>query len=434
MFSLLFGTVLLAALSEAAPWGPGGPDPGPPNWGPSGPPGGWHHGPPPPPPPPSPPGPGKPTVSPTVPQPWSYFVNSTIFAPNFGLFYPRYAELQDGTILATSSLSGPQPDYFPIFESTDGGASWTWISNLTDQVNGLGFTAQPALHELTFDLGAYKKGTILGGGNSWGNTSTNIDLYASLDRGRTWEFVSHVAKGTAPNTTNGATPIWEPYFLPYDGEVIAFYSDQRDPLHGQKLAHQTTTDLVNWGPVVNDVAYDNYLARPGMTIVAYIEPIDQWMLVHENPVVLTNGSVQYSHGVQYPVFYKLAKDPRDFGASEDMPLLVNGTTAPSSSPYVVWTPYPLGSKFGTIVVSDNDHRSVFTNQQGGAIDAWEEHGTPAGAVYSRAIEIFQSRQDHLLIYGGDTFNGIMAGEDLPFSATVVNIERVLSKGPEDYSL
>ncbi|KAK3633265.1 hypothetical protein LTR56_002508 [Elasticomyces elasticus] len=421
MLSKIFASTLLIAASTAAPWGSGsghgGPPGGHPGWGP-------------------PHGPSAPLAPASSPQPWGYFVNSTIYQPtgNEGLFYPRYTELEDGTILATTSLSGPVPDYFPVFESTDGGASWTYISNLTDQVNGLGFTAQPALHELTFDLGAYKKGTILGGGNSWGNTSTNIDLYASTDRGRTWEFVSHVANGGPPNTTNGATPVWEPYFLPYDGEVIAYYSDQRDPLHGQKLAHQTSKDLVNWGPIVNDVAYDNYLARPGMTIVAYIPPIDKWMLVHENPVVLANGSVQYTNGVQYPVFYKLATDPRDFASSPDLPLLVNGTIAPSSSPYVVWTPEPKGSKYGTIVVSDNDHRSVFTNQAGGTEDSWEEHGTPAGAVYSRAIEIFQRRSDHLLIYGGDTFNGLMEGDQLPFSATVLDINWVLEKAPEDYSV
>ena len=93
---------------------------------------------------------------------------------------------QNGNILATAALSGPSPDYFPVFESTDGGATWTYVSNLTDQVNGLGFTAQPALRELPFAVGAYPKGTILGGGNSWGNTSTNIDLYASRDGARSW--------------------------------------------------------------------------------------------------------------------------------------------------------------------------------------------------------------------------------------------------------
>jgi hypothetical protein len=171
-----------------------------------------------------------------------------------------------------------------------------------------------------------------------------------------------------------------------------------------------------------------------MTIVAYVPPVNKWILVHENPVVVANGSVQYTHGVQYPVFYKMAEDPREFGPETDTPLLVNGTTAPSSSPYVVWTPEPIGSKYGTIIVSDNDHRSVFTNQQGGAEDAWEEHGTPAGSVYSRAIEIFQHRQDHLLIYGGDTYNGLMEGINLPFSATVLNVNWVLEKAPNDFSV
>ncbi len=59
----------------------------------------------------------------------------------------------------------------------------------------------------------------------------------------------------------------------YDNQLVVYYSDQRDPLHGQKLAHQTSSDLVNWGPVVNDAAYTEYLARPGMTTVAYIPPL-----------------------------------------------------------------------------------------------------------------------------------------------------------------
>lgn len=53
-------------------------------------------------------------------------------------------------------------------------------------------------------------------------------------------------------------------------------------------------------------------------------PINKWILVHENPVVLANGSVQYSHGVQYPVFYKLATDPREFGPETDTPIVSLG--------------------------------------------------------------------------------------------------------------
>lgn len=151
----------------------------------------------------------------TKPDPWSFFINNTIYQPtlNQSVFYPRFTELQDGTILATTSLLGVNPSYFPIFESKDGGASWEYISKLTDQVNGWGMAAQPALAVLTVPLGGYETGTILASGNSWSNNGTRIDLYASTDRGRHWEFVSQVAQGGRPNTTNGADPVWEPYIL-----------------------------------------------------------------------------------------------------------------------------------------------------------------------------------------------------------------------------
>lgn len=37
--------------------------------------------------------------------------------------------------------------------------------------------------------------------------------------------------------------------------VVAYCTDQCEPSHGQMLSHQVSSDLVNWGPVVNDVAY-----------------------------------------------------------------------------------------------------------------------------------------------------------------------------------
>jgi len=149
------------------------------------------------------------------PRPWGFFVNNTIYQPTTGqaVTYPRYTELTDGTILATSQLSGPRPAYFPVFESEDGGASWKWISNITDQVNGWGLGLQPALTELLEPLGGFGPGTIFASGNSASSNGTRIDLYASTDRARTWKFVSRVAEGGRPNTTNGATPIWEPYLL-----------------------------------------------------------------------------------------------------------------------------------------------------------------------------------------------------------------------------
>ena len=155
-----------------------------------------------------------------------------------------------------------------------------------------------------------------------------------------------------------------------------------------------------------------------MTVVAYIPPIRKWMLVHERPIGKSS-----SYGSNYPVFYVLADSPLEFGKNEDIPIIINNTSVPNASPYVVWS--PLGGPNGTIVVSDADRSQVYTNQAGGDPAAWEEHGTPAGAVYSRAIQIFRRYPDHLMIYGGETFDDLRLGLLTPFSATVVDLNKVL---------
>ena len=170
--------------------------------------------------------------------------------------------------------------------------------------------------------------------------------------------------------------------------------------------------------MVNDVAYDEYLARPGMTVVAYIPPLKQWILVHELPV--GNSS---SYGSNYPVYYVMSPSPLTFGESVGRPIVINNSTVPNASPYVVWS--PLGGPNGTIVVSDADRRQVYTNSFGGDVDRWEEHATPAGAVYSRAIQIFKSRPNHLMVYGGETYDNMGKGVYTPFSATVVRLDEVL---------
>jgi hypothetical protein len=208
----------------------------------------------------------------------------------------------------------------------------------------------------------------------------------------------------------------------YEGKLAAYYSDQRDRKHGQKLAHQESTDLKTWGPVINDVAYDQYIARPGMTVVAFIPPLKKWILVHELPV--GNSS---SYGVNYPVYYVMADSPLEFGKEKGRPIVINNSTVPNASPYVVWS--PLGGPNGTIVVSDADRTQVYTNSFGGDVDKWEEHSTPAGAVYSRAIQVFKNYPNRLLIYGGEVFDDFGKGKHVPFSATVVPLDKVLKDLP-----
>jgi hypothetical protein len=85
----------------------------------------------------------------------------------------------------------------------------------------------------------------------------------------------------------------------------------------------------------------------------------------------------------------------------------------------------LGGANGTIVVSDADRGQVYTNAYGGDVNKWEEHATPAGAVYSRAIQIFKNYPNRLLIYGGETFDDMGLKKHVPFSATTVRLDKIL---------
>ncbi|KAH7110531.1 hypothetical protein B0J11DRAFT_512423 [Dendryphion nanum] len=147
------------------------------------------------------------------------------------------------------------------------------------------------------------------------------------------------------------------------------------------------------------VAYEECLARPGMTVVEYITPLRKWILVHELPI--GNSS---SHGVSYPVYYVMADSPLEFAKEQGRPIVINNLTAPNASHYVAWS--SLGGPNGTIVVSDADRAQVYTNSSGGDINKWEEHGTPAGAVYSRDIQISKIYPNRLSIYGGETFDNM----------------------------
>lgn len=154
---------------------------------------------------------------PIIPYDVLYVPPATYTDPE--VLYARTVELtlSNNILLATWENYSPEPPlvYFPIWRSTDHGASWKHISNVTDQVNDWGLRYQPFLYELPVDFGGFEKGTVLLAGNSIPTnlSNTQIDLYASRDKGETWEFVSHVAAGGEALPDNGLTPVWEPFIL-----------------------------------------------------------------------------------------------------------------------------------------------------------------------------------------------------------------------------
>lgn len=126
------------------------------------------------------------------------FANVTIFTPPDNYTIPRtlYARTlllnqdceTDKVLLATWEnylYNNDSNPYFPIYQSLDGGRTWSERSRVYDQVNGWGLRYQPFLYELPYAIGNYSAGTILLSGNSIPDdlSITQLELYASTDKG-----------------------------------------------------------------------------------------------------------------------------------------------------------------------------------------------------------------------------------------------------------
>jgi hypothetical protein len=310
--------------------------------------------------------------------------------------YARSAQFDDGTLLATWENYSPEPPkvYFPIYESKDGGYTWKELSRVQDTVNGWGLRYQPFLYILQKDIADYKKGTVLLAGSSIPTdlSQTQLDLYASTDKGKSWKFVSHMASGGRAVPDNGLTPVWEPFLMQYKDTLIHYYSDQRDnTTHGQKMVHQTTKDLKTWGPVVDDVAYPTYTDRPGMPTVALL-PNGKYIMTYEY-----GGGPAITTSYQFPVYFKMVSNPEKFGAATGFSLQSNDGVIPTGSPYVVWS--PVGGKNGTIIVSASSSSDVYINKALGE-GPWTSVATPEKAAYTRHLRVLKDKKKLLIMGGG----------------------------------
>jgi hypothetical protein len=366
----------------------------------------------------------------------------TVFTPtsgggyvNPGAMYARAVTLHhngdaDGAILTTFETYTSSTPYFPVYKSTDGGGTWSYLSRVTDTVNGYGMRWNPQIYELPAALGALPAGTLLVSGLSVpaNLASTEILMFDSTDQGSTWHFLSSVAKGGAAYTADPNTPVWEPFLLMNNGKLIVYYSDQRDnAVHSQMLVHQDSTDGVAWNPVVDDVTYPAQTARPGMATVAAIAN-GQWIMTYEYCNAPGGGC---------PVYYKIAGDPENFGAVTGQQIVLNDGTKPCCQPYVVWT--PSGGANGTIAVTDGGQTALAVNTAGGAAGAWKSEASNAPGGYSRSLMMMPDGNTMMTLTGGYhdsnylnqvqfAFDNIAPGVSTGATCTLTNSYSVLNLG------
>lgn len=193
---------------------------------------------------------------------------------------------------------------------------------------------------------------------------------------------------------NGLTPVWEPFLMQHQNKLICYYSDQRDnATHGQKMVHQTTTDLKSWGAVVTDVAYPTYTDRPGMPTVARL-PNGKFVMAYEY-----GGGPAITSSYQFPVYFKVAADPEKFGAATGISLKTTDGYIPSGSPYVVWS--PVGGKNGTIIVSASSSGDVYVNTALAEPGTpWRRVATPELSAYTRHLRVLNDSSKLLIMGAG----------------------------------
>lgn len=334
------------------------------------------------------------TLSPRAASPWTNFNNNAVFYPNqsatsWRTLYARTLQLSDNSILLSWEDYDPTVTltYWPIYKSTDGGASFQPFSRVQDQVNGWGNWYQPFLYSLPRSFGGFPAGTILITGVSTPRNLSQafIDMYASTDGGKNWQFVSHIVHGDGPETvTNGDKAVWEPFLLMYGDDLVCFYSTQTDTKHAQKLSHKTTRNLRSWTAEVDDVAQPKFSDRPGMTTVAYSPVSRKYVMTFEycgGP--LASGC---------PVYHKVSDSPLTFGAKEALPLIPNdGNLNPNGSPYVIWTQDPRRTDgAGIFIANGNSREEIFVNTDSVGPNDWKPLNVGQWSAYSRSLRIIDT--------------------------------------------
>jgi hypothetical protein len=171
---------------------------------------------------------------------------------------------------------------FPIYESLDGGRTWTEepVALVTE------FDAEAAAAGWTFEwqptLLADGDRILLAGnsflrGEGAAIEGTRLILAESTDAGRTWTRLSLISE------SNGEVGnLWEPEILRVGSQLIVYYATEAHRSQGvnQGIAHKVSVDGGrSWSEEVLDIYEADGYSRPGMPVVRKVG--DAYQMAYE---------------------------------------------------------------------------------------------------------------------------------------------------------
>jgi len=271
-------------------------------------------------------------VGQTIPIAHAYSGTIVYSPPSSSQFagYPRVLRLAhngsaNGRLLATFDTFANGADTLPVYQSADGGRSWSYLSTIADTAYS-GRTCCETIFELPQDLGAQAAGTLLladseGAGGAAGH---EIKVWRSTDQGQHWSYFSSCAR------TTGTPGLWEPSFqIDQGGHLVCYFSDETHAGYSQLLGHVVSTDGgATWGPEVYDVAVADGQTRPGMATVVTL-PTGQYIMSFE-VCGLTNCQDHY----------KISPDGDTWGAASDLGSVLQTSDGRylGHTAYIAWSP------------------------------------------------------------------------------------------------
>ncbi|GAA3355958.1 sialidase family protein [Saccharopolyspora gregorii] len=254
-----------------------------------------------------------------------------------GSSYPRLVRLENGglangRVLASMTTYVDNAGRAVIYESTDDGKSFQPVGEIRDPAgeNAKGMCCS-TLYELPRQVGDMPAGTLLwagtaGVGDDEETRTSSVRLWRSDDHGRNWTFMSDVvAKPPGPG-------IWEPEFtVSAEGDLVAFYSDDMDPAHDQKMVQVRSKDGITWTDERDAIKQDEFRVRPGMAGVRQLP---------DGTYVMTYEMCNFDPVHTCTVWMRTSPDGWDWGDPYDPGTEIVSDTGgqPLGTPTIAWAP------------------------------------------------------------------------------------------------